>query len=97
MSYEVTNYIAKNKRSFTIGEDLVLPAATKMVEILHGSKYSDDIQKIPHSNNTVANRISGISREQLVQLIERIKESPKFAIQLDETTDTMKLTQLYVR
>ena len=70
-----------------------------MVEILHGSKYSNDIQKISLSNNTVANRISEISREQLVQLIQRIKESPKFAIQLDETMDVMKLTQLlaYVR
>lgn len=38
-SYEVSYCISKNKKPFTIGEDLVLPAAIKMVEILHGSKY----------------------------------------------------------
>ena len=42
-SYEVSYFIAKNKKPFTIGEDLVLPAATEMVEILYGSKYGDDI------------------------------------------------------
>ncbi|XP_023242879.1 SCAN domain-containing protein 3-like [Centruroides sculpturatus] len=95
-SYEVSYCIAKNKKPFTIGEDLVLPAAIKMVEILHGSKYSNDIRKIPLSNDTVANRISEISNDQLVQLITRIKESPKFSIQLDETTDITKLAQLLV-
>ena len=67
-----------------------------MVELLHGSKYSNGIQKIPLSNDSVANRVSEISRKQLVQLIERIKESPKFTIQLEETTDFTKLTQLLV-
>ncbi|GFR05750.1 protein FAM200B [Trichonephila clavata] len=40
-SYEVSYCIAKNKKPFTIGEDLVLPTAIKMVEILHGSKYGE--------------------------------------------------------
>ena len=95
-SYEVSYCIAKNKKPFTIGEDLVLPAAIKMVEILHGKKYGDDIRKIPLSNDTVSNRISDINKDQLVQLIKRIKESPKFSIQLDETTDITKLAQLLV-
>ena len=95
-SYEVSYCIAKNKRQFTIGQDLVLPAAIKMVEILHGSKYGDDIRKIPLSNDTVSKRISDINKDQLVQLITRIKESLKFSIQLDETTDITKLAQLLV-
>ena len=95
-SYEVSYCIAKNKKPFTIGDDLVLPAAIKMVEILHGRKYSGDIRKIPLSNDTVSNRISDIIKDQLIQLITRIKESPKFLIQLDETTDITKLAQLLV-
>ncbi|XP_035229056.1 protein FAM200A-like [Stegodyphus dumicola] len=95
-SYEVSYCIAKNKKPFTIGEDLVLPAAIKMVEILHGRKYGDDIRKIPLSNDTVSNRISDINMDQLIQLITRIKESPKFSIQLDKTTDITKLAQLLV-
>ena len=67
-----------------------------MVEILHGHKYANDIRKIPLSNDIVANRISEINKDQLDQLIGRIKESPKFSIQLDETTDNTKLAQLLV-
>jgi len=67
-----------------------------MVEIRHGHKYVNDIRKIPLSNDIVANRISEINKDQLDQLIGRIKESPKFSIQLDETTDDTKLAQLLV-
>ena len=95
VSYEVSYCIAKNKKPFTIG-DLILPAATKMVEILHGSKYGDNFRKISLSNDIVANKISKINSDQLVQLITRIKESPKLSVQLDETTDITKLAQLLV-
>jgi len=95
-SYEVSYLIAKNKKPYNIGENLVLPTAIKMVEILHGHKYANDIRKIPLSNDIVANRISEINKDQLDQLIGRIKESPKFSIQLDETTDNTKLAQLLV-
>ncbi|XP_057667226.1 protein FAM200A-like [Diorhabda carinulata] len=74
----------------------MLPAAIKMVEMLHGRKYGNDIRKIPLSNDTVSNRISDVNNDQLVQLIIRIKESPKFSIHLDETTDITKLAQLLV-
>ena len=46
-SYEVSYCIAKNIKPITIVEDLVSPAATKMVGILYGSKYGDNIRKIP--------------------------------------------------
>ena len=42
------------------------------------------------------NRISEINKDQLVQLITKIRESPKFSIQLDETTDVTKLAQFLV-
>jgi len=74
----------------------VLPVAIKMVEILHGRKYGDDIRKIALSNDTVSNRISDINKDQLIQLMTTIKESPKFSLQLDETSDNTKLAQLLV-
>ena len=49
-----------------------------MVEVQHESKYGDNTRKIPLSNNTVSDRISGINKDQLVQLITRIKEIPNF-------------------
>jgi hypothetical protein len=44
-------------------------------------------------------RITEISDEMREQLLERIKKSPKFAIQLDESTDISNSGQLltYVR
>ena len=59
--YKVSYSIAKNKKPFIIGEDLLLPAATKVVEILHGSKYGNDIQKIPLLNDTFENRIFNLT------------------------------------
>lgn len=64
-----------------------------MIEILHKNKYDNEI---PLSNNTVTDMISEINNDPFQQLITRHKESPKFAIQLDKTTDISKLTQLLV-
>ena len=94
-SYEVSYMIAKNKKRFTIGKDLELPAVTEMVEILHGSKYGEDIRKIPLSNDSITNRISEIDRDELVQLIAKIKESPQLSIQLDETADITELASCW--
>jgi hypothetical protein len=95
-SYEVSCCIAKNKILLTIEKDLVLSAAIsrKIVEILDGSKYAIDIRKISLSNDTLSNKISDINKDQLVHLITRIKGSPNFSIQLDDTTNITKLAQL---
>jgi hypothetical protein len=52
-SFEVSYFIAKNKKPHTIGETLLLPAAMKMCEIMHSEKYGETLKTIPLSNNTV--------------------------------------------
>ncbi|XP_013776298.1 SCAN domain-containing protein 3-like, partial [Limulus polyphemus] len=64
-----------------------------MNEIIHGQKYADELRKIPLSNDTVGRQILEISNDQFEQLIGRIKESSKFAIQLDEWTDITNMAQ----
>lgn len=93
-SYEVSYLIAKTKKPFTIGEQLLLPAAIRMSEIVHGKQYAAEISQIPLSNDTVSKRISDISNDQFQQLLMRLKESSKYAIQLDESTDISKMAQL---
>ena len=97
-SYEVSYCITKNKMPFAIGEDFALPAAIsrKMVEILGESKYANDIQKISLSKDTVLNKTSDSNKDYLVELVPRIKDSPKLLVQLKETTDITKLAQLLV-
>ncbi|XP_065578646.1 zinc finger BED domain-containing protein 5-like [Artemia franciscana] len=63
-SYEVSYLMAKTKKPFTIGEQLLLPAAIRMSEIVHGKPYAAEISKIPLSNDTVSKRISDISNDQ---------------------------------
>ena len=72
-SYEASCLIAKSTKPFSVGENLVLPAAVIMSEIVHGKKCGDEIRKIPLSNDTVARRIAENSDDQLQQLITRLK------------------------
>ena len=98
-SFEASLLIAKCKKPYNIGEELILPAAIKMSAIVYGKKEANKMQKISLSNNTVARRISEISKDQREQLIVRIKKSRKFAIHLDESTDITNKAYLlsYVR
>ena len=64
-SYETSYLKAKPTKPFSVGENLVLPAAVKTSEIVHGKKYGDEIRKIPLSNDTVARRIAEIRDDRL--------------------------------
>jgi len=62
-SFEASWLVAKTKKPFNIGEEL-LPAAVKITAIVHGKKEADEMRKIPLPNNTVLRRISAISEDQ---------------------------------
>ncbi|KAI0985036.1 hypothetical protein GJ496_009701 [Pomphorhynchus laevis] len=79
-SYEVSYLMAKTKKPFTIGEQLLLPAAIRMSEIVHGKQYAAEISKIPLSNDTVSKRISDINNDQFQQLLMRLKDSSKLSL-----------------
>ncbi|XP_071041762.1 protein FAM200A-like [Parasteatoda tepidariorum] len=100
-SLEVSYLIGKAMKPHTIGESLILPAATKMTltSIRHGDKYGNELKTIPLSRDTVSRWISEMSRNIESEVIKRIQNSSVFALQLDETTDITKMSQLiiYVR
>ncbi|XP_023230433.1 uncharacterized protein LOC111630550 [Centruroides sculpturatus] len=81
-SFEVAWLIAQNKKPYTIGEDLVKPAAVKMAEIMCGQKEAKKLNSVPLSARIVKERIS--------ILAENVKE------QVDETTDFSSNSQLMV-
>jgi zinc finger BED domain-containing protein 5/7/8/9 len=97
-SYRVSYLIAKAKKPHTIGENLILPAAIEIVKTMFGDTQAQQLKNIPLSDNTVERRISDMSQDINSQLNEKIKHT-KFALQVDEATDTAKDAHLiaYVR
>ena len=49
---EASYLIAKTKKPHSIGESLVLPAAIKIVSIMHGESYVNEFKMIPLSRDT---------------------------------------------
>uniref|UniRef100_A0A670Z1R0 DUF4371 domain-containing protein n=1 Tax=Pseudonaja textilis TaxID=8673 RepID=A0A670Z1R0_PSETE len=89
-SFLVTDRIAKAKKPFTIGEELILPATKDICSELFREAAVKKVENIPLSVSTVTRRISEIAEDIEAQLLERINESPWYAIQVDESTDVDK-------
>lgn len=98
-SYLVANRIAKAKKPFTIGEDLILRAAKDICRELLGEAAVKKIAQVPLSASTVTRRIEEIAEDIETQLLERINNSPWYALQVDESTDidNKALLLVYVR
>ncbi|XP_023214867.1 multiple PDZ domain protein-like [Centruroides sculpturatus] len=92
----LTKYTGKTMKPHTIGESLILPAATKMTSIMHGDNYGNELKTIPLSRDTVSRRISEMSRNIESEVTKCIQNSSVFALQLDKTTDITKMSQLII-
>ncbi|XP_022823722.1 SCAN domain-containing protein 3-like [Spodoptera litura] len=95
-SFEISKLIVQSKKPHTVGETLVKPCLIKAVEEVLGLEVKKKIQDIPLSNNTVKARIELMSSDIEEQLVSRIKKSPFFALQCDESTDISNCCQLLV-
>ncbi|CAL9700336.1 unnamed protein product [Knipowitschia caucasica] len=93
-SYRVSKLIAQTGKPHTIGEDLILPAAKEMVNMVIGENAANKLNVISLSDNTVKRRIDDMAENVLNQLVTRIKESRFYAIQIDESTDIAALANL---
>ena len=95
-SYRVSLRIAKAGKPHTIGEELCLPLAKEITHIMCGEKAARQLNLVPLSNDTVSRRIDNMADDVKNILIERIKRSRYYSIQLDETTDVANLANLHV-
>ena len=98
-SYLVANRIAKAKKPFTIGEELILPCTKDICSELLGEAAVKKITQVPLSASTVTRRIEEIAKDIETQLLERINTSPWYALQVDESTDVdnKAILLVYVR
>jgi hypothetical protein len=95
-SYVISLQIAKCKKPHNIGEELILPAIIQTCKLLFGEEKSKITETIPLSNGTVKRRFHDMSQDIENQLIKRINGSNGFALQIDESMDIIKQTQLLV-
>ena len=97
-SYYVALQIAKQNKPHTIGETLIRPCASKMVELVLGNENRKKLDAIPLSDDTIARRIRNMAQDIRTQLILEGKSSIHglFSIQLDESTDESNFSQLMV-
>ena len=86
-SFLVANRIAKAKKPFTIGEELILPAAKDFCRELLGEDAVQKVARVPFLASTITRRNDEIAEDIEAQLLERITESPWYTIQVDESTD----------
>ena len=98
-SYQLSLRIAKTKKPFTVGEELVLPCIVDATKAILGDKYAKQMQNIPLSNDTVSRRIEDMASDVETQLLKKIHFSQIFAVQLDESTDNTNkaILLVYVR
>lgn len=88
-SYKVSYQIARCMIPHTIGEELILPAATEIVETVFGENFAKKLKSIPLSNDTVALRIGDVGEDVQHWLFTKL-HGKLFSIQLDEATDNNK-------
>ncbi|XP_060774418.1 SCAN domain-containing protein 3-like [Neoarius graeffei] len=93
-SYLVAQRIAKHKKAHTIAEELILPSAVDMCEVMIRTEAANKLKRVPLSNDTVRQRIDDLSDDILSQLLGRLRCSGQYSIQLDESTDIASAAQL---
>jgi len=88
--------IAKNKKAHTIGESLLKASILVAANIILGGVRVDRSYQKSLSDNTVKRRIDELAEDIKTQVVKKVKDSPFFSIQCDETTDLAQNCQLIV-
>ncbi|XP_055110638.1 zinc finger MYM-type protein 6 isoform X1 [Symphalangus syndactylus] len=98
-SYLIAFQTAASKKPFSIAEELIKPYLVEMCSEVLGSSAGDKMKTIPLSNVTIQHRIDELSADIEDQLIQKVRESKWFALQIDESSEISNITLLlcYIR
>ncbi|XP_017830029.1 zinc finger MYM-type protein 6 isoform X2 [Callithrix jacchus] len=98
-SYLIAFQTAASKKPFSIAEELIKPYLVEMCSEVLGSSAGDKMKTIPLSNITIQHRIDELSADIEDQLIQKVRESKWFALQIDESSEISNITLLlcYIR
>ena len=95
-SYRIAFRIVQAKKPHTIDEELIKPCLIEATTLVLGGEKANKLKEISLSNVTVKKRISEMSQDILLQVVEEVRSSPLFSLQLDESTDISSCAQLLV-
>ncbi|XP_061688297.1 SCAN domain-containing protein 3-like [Syngnathoides biaculeatus] len=94
-SYHVAELIAKSKQPHTVAETLIVPACKVIVNETLGPGALKEITQVPLSASTITRRIDDMSADIERTVLEKLRLSGKFSLQLDEATDMSGCSQLF--
>ena len=94
VSYRLAELIAKEKQPHTLAEKVILPASKIIIEEMIGPNAVKDVAKLPLSDNTIARRIEDMSVDIENNILEKVRISVRFALQVNESTDISGHAQL---
>jgi hypothetical protein len=95
-SYRVSYRVAKTLEAHTIAENLIGLSIKDVTQYMLGEKAAKNIGIVPFSNNTLSRRINDISSYVETTVVQRVKKSQYYAVQLAESTDVANLVILLV-
>uniref|UniRef100_A0A8C6HD78 Zinc finger, MYM-type 6 n=1 Tax=Mus spicilegus TaxID=10103 RepID=A0A8C6HD78_MUSSI len=98
-SYLIAFQIAARNKPFSIAEELIKPYLVEMCSEVLGSSAGEKMKTIPLSNSTIGCRIKKLSDDIEDQLLQKVRESRWFALQVDESSEATEVPLLlcYVR
>ena len=92
--FRVAELIVKEKQPHTLAEKVILPACKIIIEKMIGPNAVKDVAKLPLSDTTIARRVEDMSVEIENNILEKVRISVRFALQVDESTDISGHAQL---
>ena len=79
--------IANQKKPHTTAKTLILPACKKIAGVMLGPDATNELSKVPSSDNTIKRRIDDMSKDIEQHLTEKLQASGRFSLQIDESID----------
>ena len=84
------------EKPHTIEETLKTPCMLEAAQLVLNNANANKLRQISLSNNTMKEHIQDMSQDVMCQVVEKVRVSPFFFIQLDEFTDVAQCPQLLV-
>ncbi|XP_072390800.1 protein FAM200C-like [Diabrotica undecimpunctata] len=93
-SYKIALLIVKDKKPHTIGESLIKACLLTAYSTVLSEDSCRKVENTSLSNDTVKRKIDDMALDLKNQVLQKLKGSPFFSLQCDETTDISKHAQL---